>query len=216
MSRRLRRVLRGGLGASVLVLGVALLAVPAGADSFTPITMSLQVSPVARLRAALPVTVTIQADPGVLDTGSGPMRMQIKLASECGGDFQHTSGVTLMDRALSPQPATGRAYQGTLRASGRPLAYGVQTVCAYLEDSNVGRVYANDEATAVTVSVPCTAAGRRYDTDARSLARARRSLRRARGRGARTRARRLVTRRTRSLNADRRRGVAACGRGVSL
>jgi hypothetical protein len=211
-----RKQLRAVVGASVLALGLTGLGVPAGADSFTPVAMSLQITPVARLGAALPVTVAIQADAGVLDTGSGPMRMQIKLASECGGDFQHTSGVTLMDRALSPQPATGRRYQGTVRASGRPVAYGVQTVCAYLEDSNVGRVYANDQATTVTVSVPCTAAGRRYDTAARSLARARRSLRRAHGRAARVRARRLVTRRTRTLSTDRRRGVAACGRGVSL
>ncbi len=195
---------------------LAVTAATAGADSFTPVTLSLRVTPVARLRAALPVTVTIHADPGVLDTGSGPMRMQIKLAPECGGDFQHTSGVTLMDRALTPQPATGRAYQGTLTSSGRPDTYGVQTVCAYLEDSNVGRVYANDESGSVSVSAPCTAAGQRYDAASRALSRARRSLRRAHGHGARTRARRLVARRTRTLSAERRHGVAACGPGVAL
>jgi len=195
---------------------LAVTAAVAGADSFTPVTLALRITPVARLGAALAVMVTIHADPGVLDTGSGPMRMQIKLASECGADFQHTSGVTLMDRALTPQPATGRAYQGTLTSSGRPDSYGVQTVCAYLQDSNVGRVYANDESGSVNVSAPCTAAGRRYDSDLRAVSRARRSLRRAHGHAARTRARRLVARGTRTLSAERRRGVAACGPGVAL
>jgi len=130
--------------------------------------------------------------------------------------FQHTSGVTLMDRALTPQLTTGRAYQGTLTSSGRPSAYGAQTVCAYLEDSNVGRVCANDESGTVNVSAPCTAAGRRYDSAVRALSRARRSLRHAHGQAARTRARRLVARRARVLSAERRHGVAACRPGVAL
>lgn len=208
-----RRIAAASL-AIVSLLAVA--AATAGADSFTPVTLSLRVTPIARLGAALPVMVTIHADPGVLDTGSGPMRMQIKLAPECGGDFQHTAGVTLMDQALTPQPTTGRAYQGTLTSSGRPAAYGAQTVCAYLEDSTVGRVYANDESGSVNVSAPCTAAGRRYDAAFRALSRARRSLRRTHGHAARGRARRLVARRGRAVSADRRHGVAACGPGVAL
>jgi hypothetical protein len=212
-----RRLLRGlGLPAVVMLGGLALPASLAAADSFNPITMSISVTPVARLQAPLKVTVTVRADPGVLDTVEGPVRVEVKLAPECGGDFQHTPGVTLVNLALAPQPTTGKAYSGTVSDRGRPVTFGVQAVCAYLEDSTVGRVYANDESLVVNVSPTCTAAGRRYDADARALARAHRQYRRAHGKRARRRAARLVTRRKRTLARDRRRGVAACGARVPL
>lgn len=210
------------LPAVALAAGLALPASLAGADSFTPVTLSIAVTPVARAAAPLKVTVGVKADPGVLDTGEGPMRVEVKLAPECGGDFQHTAGVTLINLALSPAPTTGKAYAGSVTDRGRPLAYGVQTVCAYLEDSTVGRVYANDESVTVNVSSVCTTAGRRYDRAARGLAQARRQyrharhLRHARGRRARHRAARLVTQRKRTLARDHRLGVAACGPGVPL
>jgi hypothetical protein len=205
-----------GLPALGLLAGLLMPASLAAADSFNPVTMSIAVAPVARLAAPLTVTVGVKADPGVLDTAEGPLRVEVKLAPECGGDFQHTPGVTLINLALSPQPTSGKAYSGTVSDRGRPLAYGSQTVCAYLEDSTVGRVYANDESLTVNVTPQCTAAGRRYDSAAKALARARRQYRHAHGRKARRRAARLVKRRKRTLAGDRRRGVAACGPGVPL
>ncbi|MDQ6748772.1 MAG: hypothetical protein M3010_11795 [Candidatus Dormibacteraeota bacterium] len=213
----MRTLLRAlGLPAVALAAGFALPASFAGADSFTPVTMSIAVTPLARLQAPLQVTVGIKADPGVLDTGEGPLRVEVKLAPVCGGDFQHTDGVTLINLALNPQPTTGKAYSGSVTNYGLPLAYGVQRVCAYLEDSTVGRVYANDESLAVNVSHPCTAAGRRYDSAARALAHARRQYRRAHGRKARHRAAKRVTRSKRTLARDRRLGTAVCGAGVPL
>lgn len=206
------RLLAGVLAAGALApAGVAV------ADSFTPVTIGISVAPIARRGAALPLRVALHADPGVLDSGGdGPMRMEVKLAPECGGDFQHTPGTVLMNLALAPQPSTGRAYDGTLTARPRPSAYGVQFVCAYLEDSTVGRVYANDESLSINVSAACTTAGQRYDAAARALTRAQRTLRRARGRARRARDGRLVAARRRALAGARRRGVAACGRGVTL
>lgn len=199
-----------------LAAGLLIPASLAAADSFNPVTMSIAVTPVARLAAPLTVTVGVKADPGVLDSGEGPLRVEVKLAPECGGDFQHTAGVTLINLALNPPPTAGKAYSGTMSDRGRPLAYGVQTVCAYLEDSTVGRVYASDQSLTVNVSPACTAAGRRYDSAARALARARRQYRRAHGKKARRRAAKVVTHRRRTLVGDRRRGVAVCGPGVPL
>ncbi|MGB9184975.1 MAG: hypothetical protein WCB67_13010 [Solirubrobacteraceae bacterium] len=189
---------------------------PVAADSFNPVTMSIAVTPVARLAAPLKVTVAVKADPGVLDTGEGPLRVEVKLAPECGGDFQHTAGATLLNLELNPPPTTGKPYSGTVTDSGRPSAYGVQTVCAYLEDSTAGRVYASDQSITVNVSPACTAAGRSYDSAAQALTRARRQYRRAHGKKARRRATQVVIRRKRTLAGDRRRGVAACGPGVPL
>jgi hypothetical protein len=201
---------------AVLVGTLVLSASLAAADSFTPVTLSITVASVARLHAPLKVTVKVGADPGVLDTREGPMRIEVKLASECGSNFQTSPGVTLLNRQLNPQPATGRAYSATATGSGRPNSYGTQTVCTFLEDTDVGREYANDESIQVKVSKPCTVAGSRYDAVHSALARAKRELRRARGRAARRRLARLVAKRQLRLTRDRRLGVAACGPGVPL
>jgi hypothetical protein len=189
---------------------------PAAADSFTPVRLTTALAPVARLRARLPVTVTVSADPGVLDGHLGLLRIAVKLAPECGGTFETTPGVTLMDSPLSPQPAAGQAYSATASGSGRPQQYGVQVICTFLEDTGVDRVYANDESGQVDVSGPCTAAGRHFDAAQRALDRARRQLRDSRPGAKRRRLQRIVKARTRVLRRDRRQGVAVCGRGVKL
>jgi hypothetical protein len=209
---RARRLLVPAALAAGLVLPASL----AAADSFTPITMSLSIAPVARLHVPLKTRVHVSADPGVLDTSEGPMRVEVKLASECGGSYQTTPGVKLINAPLKPQPATGKAYSGSVSGSGRPNAYGERTVCMYLEDSAVGRVYANDESNQVNVSKPCTTAAHRYDSAKKALNRARRQRRRARTRKARRRDRRLVAKRKRTLAKDKRQGIKACGRGVAL
>lgn len=203
------------MGVALLVAALALPSAVAAADSFTPITVSLSFTPAARLHAKFRVTARINADAGVLDIASAPVRIGVKLAGECGGDYEHTSGPAVLNKHLSPQPATGRAYSATISGWGRPTAYGVQTLCMYIEDS-VGRVYANDESDDVNVSTACTAAGSHYDRDDRSLKRALRRLRRAHTGSVRRRWRRTVRRDQRGLARDRRKGVAACGRGVPL
>lgn len=188
---------------------------PATADSFTPVRLSIKVSPVARRGAPLTVTVAVNADPGVLDTRDGALRVGVKLASECGGDFPTTTGDTLLDTALDPQPATGRAYSATASGSGRPSAYGTMTVCVFVFDTNADRVYANDESLSVSVSPTCTRAAARYDGDGRALAGARRALRHARGARAR-RLRRQIAGLRRIQSRDHAAATAACGSGVPL
>ena len=208
----------GTLVALPALVGVlpALSASPAAADSFTPVRMAISLAPVARLHVRLAASVAVSADPGVLDSHDGPLRVAVKLAPECGATFETTRGLALLDRPLSPQPTAGRAYSASAAGSGRPRRYGVQTVCVFLEDSGSDRVYANDESGQVDVSPSCTAAGRRYDAAHRALARARRQLHHSRPGTGRRRLQRTVTARARTLRRDRRRGTAACGRGVPL
>jgi hypothetical protein len=210
------RPLRRWLVALGAVLALVAATAVASADSFTPVTMTIGVTPIARLGAPLPVKVAVKADPGVLDTADGPLRVKVKLADECGGNFETTTGVTLVNAPLRPQPTVGKAYSGGASGSGRPTAYGTRTVCTYLEDTGSGRVYANDESVSTDVTPTCTSAGLAYDRAARSLRAAQRSLRHARSRAARRRDRRLVARRQRAQASARHRGVAACGRGVAL
>jgi hypothetical protein len=170
-----------------VVLTAGLFANLAGADSFNPVRLEITVAPVARLHAPLPISVRVAADAGALDDRNGPIRAQVKLASECGGTYQYTQGPVLLDKPLSPQPNTGHPYSGAAHGSGRPSAYGVQTVCVWIEDRDQ-RVFASDSFTQVNVSPACTSAAARYDAlrrrhRKRALASAQRSARRACGPG---------------------------------
>ena len=97
--------------------------------------------------------------PSVLDSATAPLRIRVKLATECGGTFATTPGDVLIDQQLNPQPTTGHAYQATAKGSGKPTSYGEQTVCAYLEEEGDNRMFANDTADPppVNVSRACTA-----------------------------------------------------------
>jgi hypothetical protein len=152
--------------ARVGALAVALLvAAPAAvsADSFTPIRMTVTIASVARLHQPLKVKVSVSADPGVLDVRDGPVAARVKLtSSECGGVFKYTTGTTLLNKALSPQPSTGQAFQGSATGSGRPTSYGEQTVCVYLED-DYQQFETDTTDYQVNVSKPCTRAAAAYD-----------------------------------------------------
>jgi hypothetical protein len=203
-----------------VVAGAALVlcAATAGADSFTPVRLAIAIAPTARLAKPLAISVQVSADPGVLDTATAPLRIRAKLADECGGTFDTTPGPALLDAELNPQPATGHAYQATARGAGTPTAYGVGTVCAFLEEEGDNRQFANDTADApqVDVSKPCTLAAGRYERDRAGLARAKRQLRHAKRHARRARLRKLVARRTRTVARDRRAARSACGPGVPL
>lgn len=204
---------------SVAVLSAGVLSLPgvrAGADSFTPVTLAVTIAPVARLHQPLKITVAVGADAGVLDVRTAPLRIRVKLATECGGEYADTPGTILLDRLLSPQPATGQPYAALATGSGRPAAYGAQTVCVFLEEEGDQRQFASDTSTQVNVSKRCTARAAGYDAARRSLARAQRQLRRGHGAAARRRLRRIVATRRASVGTARRAARKACGPGVAL
>ncbi len=178
--------------AALLAIAGAIPSAVASADSFTPVGLDVGVAPVARLHQQLAVTVHVTADPGVLDTRTAPLRVQVKLAHECGGNFQYTSGVVLLDKQLNPQPATGHAYSALVHGSGKPSGYGTGMVCAYLEEEGDDRVFADDGTISTDVSKACTTAAAHYD-----------HLRRVRAHHAR-------------LESARRHARRVCGPGVPL
>lgn len=168
----------------------ALAAGSATGDSFTPIVMNIKLAPVARRHQPLRVNADVTADAGVLDTATAPLRIRVKLAIECGGEFATTPGVTLLDKRLNPQPAKGQPYTGAATGSGKPTRYGVQTVCVFLEEEGDQRQFATDTSGQVNVSRACTAAAIRYDNAKR--------------------------RHRRATAGDRRKARRACGKGVPL
>ena len=179
-------------GAALLTLAAAIPAAAASADSFTPVRLTIDATPVARLHQPFRVTVHISADPGALPSQT---RVRVKLATECGGTFQYTEGVVLVDKLLSPQPAFGHAYSGAVHGSGKPTAYGSYVVCTYVEEQGDNRMFANDTSVQTNVSRSCTTAASRYDALRRS-----RSARRHKS----------------QILAARRAARRACGPGVPL
>jgi len=191
---------RFGQAAAGLAAVLAFAPGVAQADSFTPVRLTIFVAPVARLHKPLAVTVRVSADPGVLDTRTGALRAQVKLAAECGGTYRYTLGDVLLDKRLAPQPSTGHAYSGGATGAGGPSAYGIQTVCVWINEEGDGRTFASEQSVQVDVSRACTSTAARYDAVRRRDARIRR----------------LTNRQRRQLAAARRKARHACGPGVPL
>jgi hypothetical protein len=174
--------------AAAIALGAAVFGVTgAVGDSFTPVVLNVKIAPVARLHKPLRVRVTVTADAGVLDTAIAPLRIRVKLAGECGGTFEYTPGVVLLDKQLKPQPSIGHPYSATSSGSGKPNRYGTETVCVFLEEGD-DRQFATDTSEQVNVSRHCTVAAARYDAAERHrrhlvAARDRRAAHRACGNG---------------------------------
>jgi len=214
------------LVAAIALAGGAPAGAPAGAraggpavavaDSFTPVTLTVTIAPVARRHRPLKVTVGVTADAGALDDATAPLRIGVTLATECGGSFPYTPGTVLLDDQLAPQPFTGQAYSAQATGSGKPASYGVQTVCVFLEEEGDDRQFATDTSNQVDVLKPCTTRADRYDAARGAVARAERRLRRAHGGTARVRLRRLVSERRAAARAHRRAARKACGPGVPL
>lgn len=180
MSATIRRGRRPACLAGIA--GLALLGVAPAAlgDPFEPVAIAVDAPAIARSDRPLAVTATVTADPDALTGTDGPVRVRVKLATICGGSFEGTDGVTLLDEPLAPQPRAGTALRASATGRARPAGAGVQSVCAFVASANDERQYATNVDATVDVSARCTTAARRVERDERAAARSRRSLRSAR------------------------------------
>ncbi len=175
---------RRGRGAAI-VAGAALLPLLLGSpaalgDAFDPVAIAVDAPAIARSDRPLAVTATVAADPDALTGTDGPVRVRMKLATVCGGSFEGTDGVTLLDEPLEPQPRAGTALRASATGRARPARAGVQSVCAFVASANDERQYATDVDATVDVSARCTTAARRVERAERAAKRARKALRTAR------------------------------------
>jgi len=196
-------------------------ATPAAGDAFDPVALEVEAPAIARSDRPLSIAATVTADPGALTGTDGQVRIRVKLAPICGGSFEGTEGVTLVDRPLDPQPRAGAAYRATATGSGTPASAGEQAVCAFVAAGGDERQYAANVDATVDVSAACTTAARRVERQRRTTRRATKELRRARAarrhrRTARTlrrvrRARSAAIRAKRRLRRDVATGTSRCG-----
>jgi hypothetical protein len=208
---------RGGLpragarAGAMLVTASAIAALSASsvsADQLDPVRLSVAAPAIASLDRPVAVSVTVDADAGAFAQTAQDLRLRVRLApGECASTFAGTSGPVLLDRDIGAVPTSVAAFHAVLTGAGRATAYGVQTVCAFLEEQGDNRLYAADNSMAVDVSRACTTAGRVRALDARLVRRYRRALAHARGSSRRVaRVRRAV----RALAGAQRAERAAC------
>ncbi len=137
-----------------LALAVALLAgatAPAARADIDPVRLTVTAPERVAVGSPLKVTVRVDADPGALDTRDGNVRMQVRLAAgECGGSYLGTTGRTVIDAVLRPQPSPGAAYTASAAGTARLSKTGTLTVCAFLDDAQE-RQFATDVDTQVGV-----------------------------------------------------------------
>ena len=164
-----------------------------------PVTLSVSTPAVVASSVGFPVRVTVSSDPGALAGATAPLRVRVRAATECGGSFDSTPGVVLLDQPLGPS--------GRVAGSGMTHTFGTFTACAYLEQQGDDRLFAFDDSTSFAVTHPCTTFARRVVATKRSLRKVRKALRHAHGAH-----RAALSRRAAHLRAKLRRADAGRGR----
>ncbi len=130
---------------------------------FNPVVLSTTIANPLHVGTKVSIKVVVAAAAGVLDLRSATvgviskqseLRVEVKLAPKCGGEFAYTSGLTLVNRLLAPQPAAGRSYTGTVtNDSATPTSTGTDLVCVWLVDQEqqIQRTFASDQSQSVVV-----------------------------------------------------------------
>ena len=93
------------------------------------------------------VAVTADAEPSTRRAPVAAREAQPRVRRDIGGN----AGDGADQPALSPQPPTGRPYSAVMPAPAGRRAYGVQTVCVWIEEQGDNRVFATSQAFTVNV-----------------------------------------------------------------
>lgn len=177
-----------------------------------PVTLTVDGPSVAAVGVPFRLTTEVAADARALDARTAPLRIRVRLASECGGTFDSTPGTTVIDAELQPAPATGKAYDRRFARTLTLPSLGTLTACAFLEEEGDNRMFAFDSSTQIALTKRCTAAARLASERSKRVTSARRALRHAHGTRAKQRAgRRLARARTQLAHAEAGQKTACAG-----
>jgi len=181
----------------------------AAADPLEPVRVSVSAPALVSIDPPIGIGVSVSGDRDAFSQTTHPVRVRVRLAAPgCASTFASTPGTVLLDRALSLVPTSPSPVTETLRGARRAHAYGIQTVCVFVEEEGDDRLYATSDSSQIDVSLPCTIASRRYAGLLHRTARARRLVR---GRSRRALHRAKLRRLLGQLPARRRARAAVCG-----
>lgn len=132
--------------ACVCALSVA----AAARGDIDPVTLT--VSAPARVTAGKKATikVTVAASSEAFSIASAPIRARARLAKECGGDYEGTTGRTVLDARLTTQPSTSSSFSGVATSRPKLTKTGAYHLCVFVTDAD-GRQYASDVDSTITV-----------------------------------------------------------------
>jgi hypothetical protein len=150
---------RIGAAALACAAGLMLLTAAGDAESVEPVRLTATAPAVVAAQHHFDLKVRVATDPGALDIAVEPLRLRVRLASECGGSYAGTEGTSAIDRKL-PAPTAGRPYGAATAKSIGLTGFGTWTVCAFLEDGD-RRQFASDGEATIAVTRACTKAARR-------------------------------------------------------
>jgi hypothetical protein len=135
--------------------------VPAAASA-EPVSLRVHAPDRAAAHEPFPVRVAVVANAGALDIALQPLRLQVRLAPECGPTFAGTDGPTVIDRKLAPPPVPDNRYDESFKDHAR-VGLGTYDVCAFLVEHGDSRQFATSVDTEVAVTERCTKATRKLD-----------------------------------------------------
>jgi hypothetical protein len=146
----------------------------AAGSPLEPVRVTVSAPARVAIDPPIAVHVTVDADREAFAQTTHPVRVRVRLAGECASTFASTPGPVLLDRRLSLVPTSSAPHRETLQGSGRAHTYGVQTLCAFVEEEGDDRLYGAQDSSQVDVSLPCTIASRHHAGLLHRIARARR------------------------------------------
>ena len=146
---------------AVLVACVCAGVVPAVASA-EPVSLRVHAPDRAAAHEPFPVRVAVVANASALDVAIQPLRLQVRLAPECGPTFAGTDGPTVIDRKLTPAPVADVRYHESFKSHAR-VGLGTYDVCAFLIEHGDNRQFATAVDTEVAVTQRCTKATRKLD-----------------------------------------------------
>jgi hypothetical protein len=149
---------RGWAVGAAFLLAAAL---PAAAAA-EPISLRVHAPARAAAHSAFAVRVAVVANAGALNIAAKPLRLQVRLAPECGATFAGTGGAKVMNRKLKPPPVPDVRYHEDFTGHGR-AKLGSYSLCAFLVQAGDARQFATSIDTPVDVTKRCTKATRKLD-----------------------------------------------------
>ena len=123
-------------GATLVVAAALAVPVAGFAAGGEPVSITVKAPASARVHHRFAVTIKVVASKGALDIAAKPIKLRARMARECGATIKTTSGPTVLDRKLSPQPSAGKSYRFSATGHPRIGKVGKQAICAFLVDAD--------------------------------------------------------------------------------
>lgn len=142
----MRRFSALALAGAGLIGGV----VPAALADIDPVRVTVSAPAKVYVGSKATIRVTVDADKGAFAGSSAPIRVRARLARNCGSSYEGTTGRTVVDAALNPQPSSGSTLHAVATGKPKLTKRGTNSLCVFVTDAEE-RQFAEDTDSTITV-----------------------------------------------------------------